>query len=154
MHRHMKIASVAACIAVSAAIAWPVAAQYAKPEDAVKYRKAAFTVMNNHMGRIFRQLKSPTPNMQVIQSSAQTIESMSKLPWDAFSPDTELVTDTRALPALFKNEAKAKELAQKMQEEVAKLNTVAKTGDAAAVRTQFNAAVKTCDNCHDDFRAK
>ena len=154
MHRHMKIASVAGCIAVGAAIAWPVAAQYAKPEDAVKYRKAAFTVMNSHMGRIFAQLKSPTPNMQVIQSSAQTVEAMSKLPWDAFAPNTELVADTRALPALFKNEAKAKDLAQKMQEEVAKLNAVAKTGDAAAVRTQFNAAAKSCDNCHDDFRAK
>lgn len=154
MHRHVKLASVAACMAATAAIAWPVAAQYAKPEDAVKYRKAAFTVMNSHMGRIFAQLKSPTPNMQVIQSSAQTVESMSKLPWDAFAPNTELVTDTRALPALFKNEAKAKELAQKMQDEVVKLNSVAKTGDAAAVRTQFNAAAKSCDNCHDDFRAK
>jgi cytochrome c556 len=41
-----------------------------------------------------------------------------------------------------------------MQEEVTKLNTVAKTGDAAAIRTQFNAVAKTCDNCHDDFRAK
>ena len=154
MHLRVKTASVAACIAIGAVVAWPVAAQYAKPEDAVKYRKAAFTVMSSHMGRIFSQLKSPTPNMQVIQSSAQTVESMSKLPWDAFAPNTELVADTRALPALFKNEAKAKDLAQKMQEEVAKLNVVAKTGDAAAIRTQFNAVVKTCDNCHDDFRAK
>ena len=154
MSRNGKIAAVVACIATGAGIAWPVAAQYAKPEDAVKYRKAAFTVMNSHMGRIFAQLKSPTPNMQIIQSSAQTVESMSKLPWDAFAPNTELVVDTRALPALFKNEAKVKELAQKMQEEVTKLNAVAKTGDAAAIRTQFNAAAKSCDNCHDDFRSK
>jgi len=154
MRRHVKPASVAACIAATAAVAWPVAAQYAKPEDAVKYRRAAFTVMNSHMGRIFSQLKSPTPNMQVIQSSAQTVESMSKLPWDAFAPNTELVADTRALPALFKNEAKARDLAQKMQDEVTKLNTVAKTGDAGAIRTQFGAAAKSCDNCHDDFRAK
>jgi len=154
MHRPVTRASVVVCIAAIAAIAWPVAAQYAKPEDAVKYRKAAFTVMGSHMGRIFAQLKSPTPNMGVIQSSAQTVETMSKLPWDAFAANTELVTDTKALPALFKNEAKTKDLAQKMQEEVAKLNTVAKTGDAAAIRIQFNAAAKSCDNCHDDFRAK
>ena len=150
MHRHLKSASVVVCIA----FAWPVAAQYNKPEDAVKYRKAAFTVMNSHMGRIFTQLKSPTPNMQVIQSSAQVAESMSKLPWDAFAQNTEFVSETRALPALFKNEAKVKELAQKMQDEVAKLNSVAKTGDVAAIRTQFNAAAKSCDNCHDDYRAK
>ena len=154
MSQQVKIAAVVACIAAGAVFAWPVAAQYAKPEDAVKYRKAAFTVMNSHMGRIFAQLKSPTPNMQVIQSSAQTVESMSKLPWDAFAPNTELVADTRALPALFKNEAKIKDLAQKMQEEVAKLNIIAKTGDVATIRTQFGVAAKACDNCHDDFRAK
>ena len=152
MHRHAKLASVAACMA--AAIAFPVAAQYAKPEDAVKYRKAALTVLNSHMGRINTQLKSPTPNVQIIQSSAQVAETMSKLPWDAFGPNTELVTDTRALPALFKNEAKVKELAEKMQQEVAKLNVVAKTGDVTAIRTQFGVTAKACDNCHDDYRAK
>lgn len=154
MHRYVRIASVAAGIITAATTAWPVAAQYSKPEDAVKYRKAAFTVMSSHMGRIFAQLKSPTPNVQAIQSSAQTVETMSKLPWDAFAANTELVLDTKALPALFKNEAKVKELAEKMQEEVVKLNTVAKSGDVAAIRTQFNATAKACDNCHDDFRAK
>jgi cytochrome c556 len=152
MHRHAKLASVASCM--GAAIAFPVAAQYAKPEDAVKYRKAALTVMSNHMGRINTQLKSPTPNVQIIQSSAQVAETMSKLPWDAFGPNTELVTDTRALPALFKNEAKVRELAEKMQQEVAKLNAVAKTGDVTAIRTQFGVTAKACDNCHDDYRAK
>jgi len=154
MSRKIKVVAVAAGIVAAASVAWPVAAQYAKPEDAVKYRKAAFTVMGSHMGRIFAQLKSTTPDMRVIQTSAQTVESMSKLPWDAFAPNTELVADTQALPALFKNDAKVKELAQKMQEEVSKLNTVAKSGDVAAIRTQFNAAAKSCDNCHDDFRAK
>ena len=154
MHRNLRLASAATCVVAVAAIAWPVAAQYNKPEDAVKYRRAAFTVMSSHMGRIFAQLKSPTPNIQVIQSSAQVAESMSKLPWDAFAPNTEFVTETKALPALFKNEAKVKELAQKMQDELTKLNSVAKTGDVAAIRTQFNAAAKSCDNCHDDYRAK
>ena len=80
MHRHVKVASVAACIAASVAIAWPAAAQYNKPEDAVKYRKAVFTVMNGHMARIFAQLKSSTPNMQIIQPSAQVVEQPVKEP--------------------------------------------------------------------------
>lgn len=155
MQRHVKFASVAACIAASAAIAWPVAAQFNKPEDAVKYRQAALTVLSNHMGRINTQLKSPTPNMEIIQSSAAVVESMSKLPWEGFGHATEFVAvKTRALPELFKNEAKVKELAEKMQEEATKLNSVAKTGDVKAVRTQFGVLAKTCDSCHDDFRAK
>ena len=63
MQRLTQFVSVAACIAVTAAIALPVAAQFSKPEDAVKYRQAAFTVLNNHMGRINTQLKSSTPNV-------------------------------------------------------------------------------------------
>ena len=93
--------------------------------------------------------------MQVIQTSAGVVEAMSKLPWDGFGHATEFVTiKTRALPEVFTNEAKVKELAEKMQEEATKLNSVAKTGDAKAVRTQFGVLAKTCDNCHDDFRAK
>jgi cytochrome c556 len=155
MRRHVKFASVVACVAGTATIAWPVAAQFNKPEDAVKYRQAALTVLSNHMGRINTQLKSPTPNIEIIQSSAAVVESMSKLPWEGFGHATEFVAvKTRALPELFKNEAKVKDLAEKMQEEATKLNSVAKTGDAKAVRTQFGVLAKSCDNCHDDFRAK
>lgn len=155
MRRHVKFASVVACIAATAAIAWPVAAQFSKPEDAVKYRQAALTVLGNHMGRINTQLKAPTPDMQIIQTSAGVVEAMSKLPWDGFGHATEFVgIKTRALPELFKNEAKVKDLAEKMQEEATKLNSIAKTGDAKAVRTQFGVLAKSCDNCHDDFRAK
>ncbi len=154
MHRYSKFVCVAACVASIAAAALPAAAQYAKPETAVKYRQAALTVLNSHMGRINAQLKSSTPNVQAIQTSAAVVEVMSKLPWDAFGHGTEFVANTKARPELFKNEAKFKELAEKMQVEAAKLNAVAKTGDVKAVRTQFSATGQSCDNCHDDFRSK
>jgi cytochrome c556 len=37
---------------------------------------------------------------------------------------------------------------------VIKLNEVAKSGDLAAIRTQFQATAKSCDNCHDNYRSK
>jgi cytochrome c556 len=49
---------------------------------------------------------------------------------------------------------KVKELGRAMRQEVIKLNEVAKSGDVGAIRTQFQATAKTCDNCHDDFRNK
>jgi len=160
MHRKSNVNSqrtfqwVAACVLLGAGVALPVGAQFSKPDSAVKYRQSVFNVMNNQMGRINTQLKTPTPNVQVIQASAGVVETLSRLPWDAFAPNTEFVANTNALPALFKNEAKIKELADKMQEEAVKLNAVAKSGDVKAVRTQFGALAKTCDNCHDDYRAK
>ena len=154
MQRPTQFVFVAACIAVTAVIALPAAAQYAKPEDAVKYRQAALTVLGSHMGRINEQLKSSSPNIQAIQTSAGVVESMSKLPWDAFGHGTETIGNTKARPELFKSEAQVKELAEKMQAEATKLNAVAKTGDVKAVRTQFGATGQSCKNCHDDFRAK
>jgi len=35
-----------------AALAVPAHAQFAKPEDAVKYRKASLTVLGTHFGRL------------------------------------------------------------------------------------------------------
>ena len=42
----------AAAAVIGLASALPASAQFQKPEDAVKYRKAAFTVMGAHFGRI------------------------------------------------------------------------------------------------------
>jgi cytochrome c556 len=41
-----------------------------------------------------------------------------------------------------------------MQDAVAKLNTVAKGGDKAAIKVAFGDAGGTCKACHDDYRAK
>ena len=129
-------------------------AQFAKPEDAVKYRQSAMALIGNHMGRINGQLKSEKPNTQVIQSSAALVETLSKLPFEAFVAGTESVANTKAKPELFKDTAKVKELAEKMQAEVAKLSTAATGGDVKAVRAQFGEVGQVCKACHDDYRAK
>lgn len=144
--------SLLAAVAVLAAA--PADAQFRRPEDAAKYRQAAFSLMHNHMGRIHVQLKSGRPNMSAVQSSAALIETLSKLPFEAFTPDSDLVANTRAEPAVWKEMARFKELGEKMQAEAAKLNTVAKTGDMKATQSQFGVLAKACDTCHDDFRMK
>ena len=45
-----KLMILAAACGVLAAL--PAAAQFQKPEDAIKYRQSAFTVMGNHVARI------------------------------------------------------------------------------------------------------
>ncbi len=39
-------------IDVALLLAAPVEAQFSKPESAMRYRQAAFTIVNNHTGRI------------------------------------------------------------------------------------------------------
>ena len=132
----------------------PAYAQFNKPEDAIRYRQSAMVLIGNHMGRINAQLKSSTPDVQVIQQSAAIVEVASKLPFEAFIPgsDTGGTPPTRAKPELFKDTDKIKSLAEKMQGEVTKLNTVAKGGDISAIRAQFGETGKACKACHDDYR--
>jgi cytochrome c556 len=148
-----KLLSLAAGAALLALIA-PAYAQFAKPEDAIKYRQSAFALIGNHMGRINGQLKAPTPNVQVIQSSAALIETLSKLPFEAFIAGSESGGNppTRAKPEVFKDAAKVKSLTEKMQAEVGKLAAVAKGGDVNAIRAQFGEVGKSCKACHDDYR--
>lgn len=146
MKKALSIALAAAAI-VSAA---PAMAQFQKPEDAIKYRKAAFTVTAAHFSRIGAMANGRVPfDAKVAAENAALVETMSKLPWDAFGPGTDK-GDTRALPAIWTEQAQFKAGADKFQAEAAKLNAAAKTGNLDAIKTAFGAVGQTCKACHDN----
>lgn len=148
----MKTTLVAALAVATAILSTPAMAQFQKPEDAIKYRKASFTVMATHFGRIGAMASGRVPfDAKVAADNAAIVETMSKLPWPAFGAGTDK-GDTRALPAIWTEQAKFKEAGDKMQAEVSKLAAAAKTGNLDAVKTAFGAAGQTCKACHDDFR--
>ncbi len=148
----MKTTLVAALAVATAVLSTPAMAQFQKPEDAIKYRKASFTVMAAHFGRIGAMANGRVPfDAKVAADNAAIVETMSKLPWSAFGAGTDK-GDTRALPAIWTEQAKFKEGSDKMQAEIAKLSAAAKTGNLDAVKAAFGAAGQTCKACHDDFR--
>jgi cytochrome c556 len=85
--------------------------------------------------------------------SAEIIEATGKLPYEAFTPGSDLM-ESKAKPLLWKEEAKFKQLASDMQAETVKLTAAAKTGNLDNVRNAFRATAKACDACHDDYREK
>jgi cytochrome c556 len=143
-------------VALACAVGWmgTVHAQFSKPERAVEYRQAAFTLMNNHMGRISQAVQGKVPyDKDAVLRSAEIIEIVGKLPYEAFAPGTDLM-ESKAKPAIWKEEAKFKQLATDMQAETVKLTAAAKTGNLDSVRNQFRATAKSCDACHDAYREK
>ena len=58
MNRSLSSILIAAATLVTAL---PAAAQFQKPEDAIKYRQSAFTVMANHFGRIGAMVQGKAP---------------------------------------------------------------------------------------------
>ena len=108
------------------------AAQFAKPEDAIKYRKASFTVMGAHFGRVGAMAAGRVPyDAKAAADNADIALAMSKLHWAAF-PEGSDKGETRAKPEIWKD--------------------AAKLGNLDALKTAFGPAGATCKNCHDNFR--
>jgi cytochrome c556 len=132
--------------------ALPASAQFAKPEDAIKYRKAAFTVMATHFGRVGAMAAGRVPfDAAAAAANTELVVIMSKLPYTAFGEGTGS-GDTRAKPNVWTDAAKFKQLTGDMQEAVVKLNTAAKGGNFDQVKAAFGDAGKSCKACHDEFR--
>ena len=150
----MKKLVTAASALLALMLAWPAAAQFAKPEDAIKYRKASFTVMGAHFGRVGAMAAGRVPyDAKAAAENADIAAAMSKLPWAAF-PEGSDKGETRAKPEIWKDSAKFKDYAGKLQSESIKLVAATKSGNQDAFKTAFGATAGTCKTCHDDFRAK
>jgi cytochrome c556 len=140
--------------AAAVTLAAPASAQFAKPEDAIKYRQSAFVVMAQHFGRIGAMVNGKAPfDAKAAQESADIVAVMSKLPWEAFGAGTDKGGNTKALPAIWSEQAKFKEHSDKLETEATKLAAAAKTGNLDSVKTAFGATAGSCKG-HDNFRAK
>ena len=132
--------------------ALPAQAQFAKPEDAIKYRKAGFTLMAAHFGRLGAMAQGKVPfDAKVAADNADVLATVAKLPWTAFGEGTDK-GETRAKPEIWKEAAKFKEAADKNQAEITKLVAAAKTGNLDNLKAAFGSAAPTCKACHDNFR--
>jgi cytochrome c556 len=137
---------------IGLAAALPAAAQFAKPEDAIKYRKAALTVMAAHFGRVAGMASGKIPfDAKAAADNAEIATAMSKLPFVAFGDGTDK-GETRAKPEIWTERVKFDAAASKMQEEMAKLNAAAKTGSLDAIKTAVGATGQSCKACHDNYR--
>lgn len=148
----MKRFTLALGAALGLFLALPAAAQFQKPEDAIRYRKSAFTVMASHFGRIGAVVQGKAPfDAKTVADNAQIVATMSMLPFAGFVPGSDK-GDTRAKPEVWTEMDKVKAGATKMQDAVAALNAAAKTGNLDQIKVAFGDAGKACKACHDDYR--
>jgi cytochrome c556 len=149
----MKSLIVAAATVTGLLAALPATAQFQKPEDAVKYRKAGFTLMGAHFGRIGAMAQGRVPfDGAAAAANAEIVNSIAKLPFAGFVDGTSGTEKGTPNAKVWSERAKFDAGAKKMQEEVAKLATAAKANNLDTLKTAFGAAAGTCKACHDDFR--
>lgn len=148
-----KFAATLAAALVLGTVATTAAAQsFQKPEDAIKYRRGAFTVLAAHFGPLGAMANGRAPfDAQAAARHADVIAVVSTLPWHGFVAGSDK-GETRAKGEIWSEQAKFKGAADKMQAEMAKLATAAKTGNLDNLKAAFGPAAATCKACHDDFR--
>ena len=149
MKNFLRTLSVAALMT----LALPAFAQFAKPEDAIKYRKSVMFVMAQNFGRVAAMANGRVPfDAKVAADSAAVADYMARLPWAAFGEGTDK-GDTKAKPEIWKEQAKFNEGADKMQADMSKLAAAAKTGNLDTIKAAVGAAGGNCKTCHDAFRS-
>lgn len=150
MMKHTLI-TLAALAGLTSAL--PAAAQFQKPEDAVKYRKAAFTVMATHFGRIGAMAQGRVPfDAAAAAANADIVVAMSKLPYAGFVEGTAGTEKGQPNTKVWTERAKFDEGAKKMQDEVIKLAAAAKANNLDQLKAAFGSAAGSCKSCHDNFR--
>ena len=153
----MKKLLLAAATVAGLAAALPAAAQFQKPEDAIKYRQSALTVMSTHFGRVGAMVQGKVPfDAAAAASNGEIVAMMSKLPFVAFVDGTSLSAagNTKAKPEIWTERAKFDAAASKMQEEAVKFAAATKGGNLDQIKAAAGNLGGACKACHDDFRAK
>jgi len=152
MKRPLATLALSGAALLGCAIALPAAAQFAKPEDAIKYRRAAMTMMNTHIGRIFAMANGRVPfDAKAAADNAEIAAAVTKWQFTGFVDGSDK-GDTKAEPKLWTEKDKFNAAATTLQESVVKLNAAAKTGNLDTIKAAVGETGKACKACHDSYR--
>ncbi len=137
----------------TAAIAGPV-------EDQIRFRQSAYSFMGWNTAKIKSQAvdhpESYNKDQVIAAANAIAAVANSNL-LDLYGPGTGQGTGwkpTHLKSDYFQKQDEVKELNAKFIKEANELQTVAATGDAAAVKAQFGKLGVACKSCHDLIRVR
>jgi len=132
--------------------AMPAAAQFRKPEDAIKHRQSVMTLQGYYAGQILAMANGRAAfDPQLAADNAEILVTLTRLAWVGFVEGTDK-GETNAKPEIWKERARFDDTAKKLQDDVAKLNTAAKTGKLDQIKAAVGAMGQTCKSCHDNFK--
>jgi len=138
----------AICIIATGAMA-----QFAKPEDAIQYRKSMMTLIGNHFGRLGAVVKGQKSyDQNMVKENARDVEMLTHLDWNAFLFQGSGKDGTEIKGTALEHPDQFSAHAETLRKTVEKLAQVTDSSDEAAFKTQFGATAQACKACHDQFR--
>ena len=147
----MMKSALAAVILAATAVA--VQAQQVKLEDQVKFRRAAYTLMNLNFGSLAAMAQDKKPyNQEEATRNADFVAMLSTVPRNYFGEGTD--KDTKAKPEIGSHRADFDAKMDKMVGEAQKLPAVVRGADLAAIKKQVGDLGSACKACHEEYRLK
>jgi cytochrome c556 len=148
-----KLVGCLVVVAVVGVLAGAAAAQFAKPEDAVRYRQSAMFLIGDHFTRMAAMVKGDAPyDKAAFETNAVLVDTLYRLPLVVAFTTPGSDKDSRMKSDALKEKDKVAQLHDATQAELTKLVTTAKAGDLGAIKTQFGAAGASCTACHRAYR--
>jgi cytochrome c556 len=150
MRKGRILVVIAATLAMAAA-----EAQTPKPEDQLKLRKAAYSLMNYSLGTLDAMTAGKRPfSKEEALRNAELLAQLATIPKGFFGEGTDKAGETRAKPEVWTNRADFDAKMDKMIQETGKLAQAAKTGDPAIVKKAVHDVDEACAACHEEYRTK
>jgi cytochrome c556 len=144
-------ASIAVLVA-SVCLPFAAQAQFAKAEDAVKYRQSAFQLMGSHFGRMQPVMKGQIPyDKAAIAANIAVLNEISKLPWAAFGAGTE---GGGTKVEIWLDPEDFKKAQDKLAISLKALTAASDAGNFDNLRVAYGQVGASCKACHDAFRKK
>ena len=129
------------------------AAQFAKPDDAIQYRKAVMVLIGQHFKRMGAVVQGKMPyDQDTFAANAALVETLATLPWEAVTAPGSDKGDTTMSPAVFAKGDELKRTADEFEAAAAQLAQTAQGGDMDAIKGDFNTVAQSCKSCHKTFR--
>ena len=133
------------------------AQQAPKPEQLIKWRQSAFSLLAWNNSRIKANVEGSYNKEEVVKAANSTAAIANSGLGALFAAGTETGKgwhETNAKPALFAADSKVGEYSAAFAKEATELAHLAATSDQAHVKEQFGKLGRTCKACHDDYKSK
>jgi cytochrome c556 len=126
-----------------------------KPEDAIHYRKSAYTVLLWNWMPLNAMVRGRIAfDAAEFARRADRVAAIAPQLLEGFPEGSNAGADTEAKAEIWSNFSDFTSKMKDFERESAALASVAKGGDEAAMKDQFAKVGGTCKACHDQYKAE
>lgn len=126
-----------------------------KPEDIIRYRQSAYTVLLWNWMPMNAMVRGRIPfDAAEFARRADRVAALTPQLLEGFPEGSGTGAPTEAKPEIWADFADFTVKMKDLERESAALSTVAKSGDEAKMREQFAKVGGACKACHDKYKAE